>query len=61
MLNNTELQHRLQLIYHADTFRRTVGTTEIVIHCHHYNARIQVKSMANRFYFQPLRPFSPIV
>ena len=41
MLNTTELQNRLQLIYHADTFRRTIGTTEVVTHCHHYNARLQ--------------------
>lgn len=41
MLNRTELQNRLQFIYHTDSFRRTLGNTEVVIHCHHYNARIQ--------------------
>ena len=36
-----DLQQRFQLNYEADSYRRLIGSKEVVIHCHHYNARLQ--------------------
>jgi predicted hydrocarbon binding protein len=35
------MQGRLALQYKADEHRRLIGGKETIIHCHHYNARIQ--------------------
>lgn len=35
------LTGRLALEYKAETYRRVVGGKEVIIHCHHYNSRIQ--------------------
>lgn len=35
------LEQRFQLNYEADSHRRLIGNKEVVIHCHHYNARLQ--------------------
>ena len=36
-----ELEQRFQLRYEPLNYRRLIGTKEVVIHCHHYNARLQ--------------------
>ena len=51
-----DLQQRFQLNYEADSYRRLIGSKEVVIHCHHYNARLQnitllkvrIRSKANK-------------
>ena len=35
------LQQRFRLNYELASYRRLIGTKEVVIHCHHYNARLQ--------------------
>ncbi|MEM8676134.1 MAG: V4R domain-containing protein [Cyanobacteria bacterium P01_G01_bin.67] len=35
------LQQRFNLNYQSASHRRLIGTKEVVIHCHHYNARLQ--------------------
>ena len=40
-VNDLDLQQRFQLNYEADSYRRLIGSKEVVIHCHHYNARLQ--------------------
>ncbi|MEM7759620.1 MAG: hypothetical protein AAF298_16055 [Cyanobacteria bacterium P01_A01_bin.40] len=35
------LQQRFDLNYQSASYRRRIGTKEVVIHCHHYNARLQ--------------------
>ncbi|MEZ4454735.1 MAG: 4-vinyl reductase [Nannocystaceae bacterium] len=36
-----ELRRRLALRYNAATFRRVIAGKDVIIHCHHYNSRIQ--------------------
>ncbi len=35
------LHNKLALKYDPSTFRRRIGEKEVIIHCHHYNARLQ--------------------
>ena len=35
------LQQRFSLNYESASYRRLIGKKEVVIHCHHYNARLQ--------------------
>ncbi|MGV2831830.1 V4R domain-containing protein [Myxosarcina sp. GI1(2024)] len=35
------LPQRFKLNYEAASYRRLIGSKEVVIHCHHYNARLQ--------------------
>ena len=45
MANSTvdrqNLQKRFNLNYESASYRRLIGKKEVVIHCHHYNARLQ--------------------
>ena len=45
MTNSTvdrqNLQQRFNLNYESASYRRLIGKKEVVIHCHHYNARLQ--------------------
>lgn len=34
-------QDRLQLTFHKDSCRRVIASKDIIVHCHHYNARLQ--------------------
>jgi hypothetical protein len=36
-----DLPQRFSLNYEAASYRRLIGQKEVVIHCHHYNARLQ--------------------
>jgi len=36
-----DLINRLNLEFYPNTYRRIIGKKEVVIHCHHYNARLQ--------------------
>lgn len=36
-----KLQQRFNLNYESQSYRRLIGNKEVVIHCHHYNARLQ--------------------
>ncbi len=41
MITDEELQERCQLFFEVDNYRRVIGQKEVIIHCHHYNARLQ--------------------
>lgn len=41
MISEAELQERFKLFFEVDTYRRIIAKKEVVIHCHHYNARLQ--------------------
>ncbi len=41
MLDRAELDKRFQLVFEFENYRRLIGTKEVAIHCHHYNARLQ--------------------
>lgn len=41
MIDKEDLQERLQLFFEVDTYRRIIAKKEVIIHCHHYNARLQ--------------------
>ena len=41
MLSDEALNQRFQLVFERQNYRRIIGTKEVVIHCHHYNARLQ--------------------
>ena len=43
MMNPGEhaLVERLRLIHRRSTYRRVIAGTDVIIHCHHYNSRIQ--------------------
>jgi len=32
---------RFELVYDSETYRRIIANKEVIIHCHHYNSRIQ--------------------
>jgi len=36
-----KIQQRLKLTYDSATYRRIIAKKEVIIHCHHYNSRIQ--------------------
>jgi hypothetical protein len=36
-----EIQERFKLVYDFKTCRRIIAKKEVIIHCHHYNSRIQ--------------------
>ncbi len=36
-----DLRARLGLKYNTETYRRDVGGMDVIIHCHHYNSRVQ--------------------
>ena len=36
-----DLRPRLDLHYNPATFRRVIAGKDVIIHCHHYNSRIQ--------------------
>lgn len=37
----SDFSDRFALEYDADTYRRIVGGQEVILHCHHYNSRLQ--------------------
>ena len=41
MLNKEEITQRLELEYDPQTHRRIIAGKSVIIHCHHYNARLQ--------------------
>ncbi|MDJ0571196.1 MAG: hypothetical protein QNJ53_19390 [Pleurocapsa sp. MO_192.B19] len=41
MVDPQNLQQRFSLNYESESYRRLIGKKEVVIHCHHYNARLQ--------------------
>jgi len=41
IVDHQNLQERFRLKYELTSSRRMIGHKEIVIHCHHYNARLQ--------------------
>jgi len=41
MISEAKLQDKFALVYDPKTFRRVIAGMEVVIHCHHYSARIQ--------------------
>jgi len=41
ILTEEELSQRFNLEFDPHTYRRIIGKKEVVIHCHHYNARLQ--------------------
>jgi predicted hydrocarbon binding protein len=41
MLDAADSQERFKLSYDAATYRRLIAGKEVIIHCHHYNSRIQ--------------------
>lgn len=41
MTEVADTQDRFQLHYDAATYRRRIASKEVIIHCHHYNSRIQ--------------------
>lgn len=40
-VDRQNLQQRFNLNYESASYRRLIGKKEVVIHCHHYNARLQ--------------------
>lgn len=36
-----DLRERLALVYNPQTFRRGIAGKDVIIHCHHYNTRLQ--------------------
>lgn len=41
MMSKEELQARFQLEFEFESYRRIIAQKEVIIHCHHYNARLQ--------------------
>lgn len=41
MMGDEELRERFKLIFEQDMYRRIIAQKEVIIHCHHYNARLQ--------------------
>lgn len=41
MVSREDLQARFQLVFQPESYRRVIAGNEVVIHCHHYNARLQ--------------------
>ena len=41
MLKQQDLTDRFVLEYNADQYRRVIAGKEVVLHCHHYNSRLQ--------------------
>lgn len=41
MLTQELIQNRFKLIFEPDNYRRLIGNKEVIIHCHHYNVRLQ--------------------
>ena len=41
IIDRQNLQQRFNLNYESASYRRLIGKKEVVIHCHHYNARLQ--------------------
>lgn len=41
MPNQQDLTDRFVLEYNADQYRRVIAGKEVVLHCHHYNSRLQ--------------------
>jgi len=41
MSEQREITQRFRLRYDSDSYRRVVGGKEVIIHCHHYNSRLQ--------------------
>lgn len=41
MANGSDLEPRLAMQYEPATFRRRIAGHDVIIHCHHYNARLQ--------------------
>ncbi|MCA9635884.1 MAG: 4-vinyl reductase [Myxococcales bacterium] len=35
------LRERLSLVFNKESYRRVIGGKDVIIHCHHYNSRIQ--------------------
>lgn len=41
MANGSDLEPRLRMQYQPATYRRRIAGHDVIIHCHHYNARLQ--------------------
>ena len=41
MPSSSDLEGRLALQYEPSTYRRRIADHDVIIHCHHYNARLQ--------------------
>lgn len=41
MVSEEELHERFQLGFEFESYRRIIAQKEVIIHCHHYNARLQ--------------------
>ncbi len=41
MMSQEELQKRFQLVFEPEKYRRIIAGKEVIVHCHHYNARLQ--------------------
>lgn len=41
MIIEEQLRERFHLFFEADNYRRIIAQKEVIIHCHHYNARLQ--------------------
>ena len=41
MATGKDLEDRLAMHYEPATYRRRIAGHDVIIHCHHYNARLQ--------------------
>ncbi len=41
MLSQQQVSDRFELVYNKADFRRVISGKEVILHCHHYNSRLQ--------------------